>query len=220
MNICFQPVFDSCCAELGVSRLRLRKNEVLSDSHVFSHVIVICHFRTSARPTSLSDISYLASLSARVLSSLLRLSLPNFLYTYFHLSLHVRQTLTAPPSQYNEIESSQIERSHFYSCQLIIEETDSCSTQGKRGGSDGEMGGFCRGRLPGELGQELFSTQNSFFSLSRSFWYFCPLVQPWSFFPLSVNAFKAAPAFIFKSMWVFQEFIFFEEIVILRWCFI
>lgn len=159
MNI-FQPVFDSCLAELGVSWLRLQKKEVLSDSHVFS------------RHHKLSDISYFPSLS-----------LPNFLYTYFHLSLHlhIRQTLMAPPSLYNAMESTQIERSHFYSCQLIIEETDSCSTRGKRDGGDGGMGGFCWEKAGGEVSQELFYTQ-IFFFLSRSFRYFCPLVQPWSFF--------------------------------------
>lgn len=144
------------------------------------YVILICHFRTYFRLSSLSDISYFPSLPVGVLSSFLRLSLPNFLYACFHLSLHlhIRQTLTAPPSQYNEIESRQIERSHFYSCQLIIEETDSCSTKGKRGGSDGGMGGFRWERLPEEVGQELFYTQNFFFScvvLSGIFVHLCSL---------------------------------------------
>lgn len=135
-------------------------------------------------PSNLAVWDFLfPSFSVGVLSSFLRLSLPNFLYTYFHLSLRlrIRQTLSAPLWQYNEIESTQIERSHFYSCQLIIEEPDSSSTGGKMDGSDGGIGGFCWERVPGEVGQELFYTQNFFFPVSF-FWYFCPLVQPWSFF--------------------------------------
>lgn len=165
------------------------------------YAILICHFRTYFRLSSLSYISYFPSLSVGVLSSFLRLSLPNFLYAYFHLSLHlhIRQTLTAPLSQYNEIESRQIERSHFYSCQLIIEETDSCSTKGKRGGSDGGMGGFCWERLPGEVGQELFYTQNFFFPVSFClvFLFTCAALK--FFFPLSVNAFKACASIYFRE---------------------
>lgn len=190
-----QPVFDSCCAELGVSRPRLRRNGVLSDSHVSSRVIMIHLFS----PSILAVWDFLRRLS--LCESPVVFLFPTFLALLPSLHLHIRQTLTAPRSQHNEIESSQIERSHFYSCQLIIEETDSCSPPGTRDGSDGEMGGFCRRGWSGAI----FHTEFLFFSrlvLSGIFVLLCSL----GVFPLSVNAFKAAPAFIFKSMWVFQNF--------------
>lgn len=66
---------------------------------------------------------------------------PPSLHTFFPLQLGLaappHQANMAPLSQFNEIESSQFERSHFYSCHLIIEEADSCSTKAKRDGSDG-----------------------------------------------------------------------------------
>lgn len=58
----------------------------------------------------------------------------------------------------------------------------------------------------GEVGQELFSTQNFFFFPVSFFLVFLSSCAALEFSPLSVKAFKAAPAFIFKSMWVFQEF--------------
>lgn len=187
---------ESCLAQWGVSWLRLQKNEGLSDGHVFSHAIMICRLIKPVQPRSLmfpTSPSFWGS--------------PVFFPALFssQLSLHFFPTRPPPPhqantplSQYNEIESTQIERSRFYRCQVIIEETDSCSTGGKGGGSGGGMGGFDWERVPGEVGLQLFYTQ-SFFVLSRSFWYFCPLVQPWSCwgFFFSVNAFRACTSIYF-----------------------
>lgn len=111
---------------------------MLSDSHVSSRVIMIRLFS----PSILALLDFLCRLS--LCESPVVFLFPTFFALLPSLHLHIRQTLTAPPSQHNEIESSQIERSHFYSCQRIIEETDSCSPPGTRDGSDGEMGGFCR----------------------------------------------------------------------------
>lgn len=183
------------------------------------YVILICHFKTYFRLSWLSDISYFPSLFVGVLSSSLRLSLPNFLYAYFHLSLHlhIRQTLTAPLSQHNEIESRQIERSHFYSCQLIIEETDSCSTKGKRGGRDGGMGGFCWERLPAEVWSGAILHTEFFFSclvLSGIFVHLCSLEV---FFPLSVNAFKACASIYFREYVGVSAIFFFLKGIVIFW---
>lgn len=183
---------------------------MLPDSRVSSRVITIRLFSPSVLAAPLS----LSLLPARVPSPL-----PSQLSFARRPGLHlrIRQTLTAPPSQHNEIESSQIERSHFYSCQLIIEETDSCSPPGARDGSDGEMGGFCRRGWSGAI----FHAEFLFFFSPVSFFLVflssCAALK--FFFPLSVNAFKAAPAFIFKSMWVFQEWVFFfeEEEIVIFW---